>query len=259
MVCRPTASSRRQISGTSSIPIQCSWMFCRSEMSAVSAGELGGDARRCARSWSVVDGAAVDADPQHEVAVARARPGRARRCGCRRCPGGAGCTGPTSGAGRAGRRRGSSRSPRRRRSPRPARRTFRPLSSALNSSLWLSGVVAVDGPLAVGAGLARSAGHATSWVLGSWAARPDIAGPGLLEPGYLVGLRARQYAQHIERQTSHARRRRTQRGSVRAWADPNMVVRISSIRRPVGGHRRASAGSVSPGARVPPAKADPWR
>ena len=34
-VVRPTASSRRQISGTSSMRIQCSWMFCRSVMSAV--------------------------------------------------------------------------------------------------------------------------------------------------------------------------------------------------------------------------------
>ncbi len=36
VVCRPTASSRRQISGMSSIRIQCSWMFCRSVMSALS-------------------------------------------------------------------------------------------------------------------------------------------------------------------------------------------------------------------------------
>ena len=35
-VVRPTASRRRQISGTSSTRIQCSWMFWRSEMSAVS-------------------------------------------------------------------------------------------------------------------------------------------------------------------------------------------------------------------------------
>ena len=36
VVCSPTASSRRQISGTSSIRIQCSCTFCRSVMSAVS-------------------------------------------------------------------------------------------------------------------------------------------------------------------------------------------------------------------------------
>ena len=36
VVDSPTASSRRQISGTSSIRIQCSWMFCRSVTSAVS-------------------------------------------------------------------------------------------------------------------------------------------------------------------------------------------------------------------------------
>ncbi len=35
-VLSPTASSRRQISGTSSTRIQCSWMFCRSVTSAVS-------------------------------------------------------------------------------------------------------------------------------------------------------------------------------------------------------------------------------
>ena len=36
VVSRPTASSRRQISGTSSMRIQCSWMFCRSVTSATS-------------------------------------------------------------------------------------------------------------------------------------------------------------------------------------------------------------------------------
>ena len=36
VVCRPTASSRRQISGTSSIPTQWYCRFCRSVMSAVS-------------------------------------------------------------------------------------------------------------------------------------------------------------------------------------------------------------------------------
>ncbi len=36
VVDRPTDSRRRQISGTSSTRIQCSWTFCRSVMSAVS-------------------------------------------------------------------------------------------------------------------------------------------------------------------------------------------------------------------------------
>ena len=36
VVLRPTASSRRQISGTSSTRIQCNWTFCRSVMSALS-------------------------------------------------------------------------------------------------------------------------------------------------------------------------------------------------------------------------------
>ena len=36
VVDRPTDSSSRQISGMSSIRIQCSWMFWRSVMSAVS-------------------------------------------------------------------------------------------------------------------------------------------------------------------------------------------------------------------------------
>ncbi len=35
VVMSPTASSRSQIAGTSSMRIQCSWMFCRSVMSAV--------------------------------------------------------------------------------------------------------------------------------------------------------------------------------------------------------------------------------
>ncbi len=35
VVSRPTDSSRRQISGTSSISIQWYWMFCRSLMSAL--------------------------------------------------------------------------------------------------------------------------------------------------------------------------------------------------------------------------------
>ncbi len=35
VVSSPTASSRSQIAGTSSTRTQCSWMFCRSVMSAV--------------------------------------------------------------------------------------------------------------------------------------------------------------------------------------------------------------------------------
>ena len=64
----PTASSRRQISGTSSTRIQCSWMFWRSVTSAVSRRELDRDLRDDAQ---LLGGqlAAVDADPQHEVLV----------------------------------------------------------------------------------------------------------------------------------------------------------------------------------------------
>ena len=53
VVDRPTASSRRQISGTSSIRIQCSWTFCRSVTSAVSRAN---SVETCAitRSCSVV-------------------------------------------------------------------------------------------------------------------------------------------------------------------------------------------------------------
>ena len=50
VVYSPTASSRRQIAGTSSIRIQCSWMFCRSVMSAVSrayAAEMSAMTRSC--------------------------------------------------------------------------------------------------------------------------------------------------------------------------------------------------------------------
>ena len=67
-VDRPTPSSRRQISGTSSTRIQCSWMFCRSVMSAVSRAYVGRDVgdrpQLLGRQL-----AAVDADPQHEVLV----------------------------------------------------------------------------------------------------------------------------------------------------------------------------------------------
>ena len=68
VVSSPAASSRRQISGTSSIRIQWNWMFSRSVTSAVSR----------AKSWPTVPRArtvrarqqrAVGADPHHEVAV----------------------------------------------------------------------------------------------------------------------------------------------------------------------------------------------
>ncbi len=51
-VVRPTASRAAQIAGTSSTRIQCSWMFCRSVMSAVSRPnvvEMSAIVRSCAR------------------------------------------------------------------------------------------------------------------------------------------------------------------------------------------------------------------
>ena len=51
VVCRPTASSRRQISGMSSTRIQCSWMFCRSVMSAVSRANSR-EMSAMTRSWA---------------------------------------------------------------------------------------------------------------------------------------------------------------------------------------------------------------
>ena len=68
VVCRPTASSRRQISGMSSTRIQCSWMFCRSVMSAVSRANSRGDLGDRAQLGQV-ELAAVDADAEHEVLV----------------------------------------------------------------------------------------------------------------------------------------------------------------------------------------------
>ena len=44
--------ARRQIAGMSSTRIQCSWMFCRSVMSAVSRPNSLRDARRSSRSWA---------------------------------------------------------------------------------------------------------------------------------------------------------------------------------------------------------------
>ena len=68
VVCSPTASRRRQISGTSSTRIQWYWMFWRSLMSAVPrANSVEMSART--RSWRQGQGAAVEADPQHEVLV----------------------------------------------------------------------------------------------------------------------------------------------------------------------------------------------
>ena len=102
VVDRPTASSVSQIAGTSSIRIQCSWMFCRSVMSAMSrpySVEMSATTRSC----SLVERAAVDADPHHEVLVVELL-GLERSRSCRRgCRGGAGCTARTSGTGRAGR------------------------------------------------------------------------------------------------------------------------------------------------------------
>jgi hypothetical protein len=52
-VLNPTDSSRDQIAGMSSTRIQCSWMFCRSVMSAVPRPyvvEMSAMARSCSRS-----------------------------------------------------------------------------------------------------------------------------------------------------------------------------------------------------------------
>ena len=68
VVDRPTASSRRQISGTSSTRIQCSWMFWRSVRSAESRAKSRGD---LADDAQLLGGerAAVDPHAQHEVLV----------------------------------------------------------------------------------------------------------------------------------------------------------------------------------------------
>ena len=68
VVSRPTASSRAQISGTSSIRIQCSWMFCRSVMSAMSRPNSVAMLRDDAQLLGA-QRPAVDADADHEVAV----------------------------------------------------------------------------------------------------------------------------------------------------------------------------------------------
>ncbi len=54
VVYSPTASSCCQIAGTSSIRIQCSWMFCRSVMSAVSRAYVVLETSAIARSCSVL-------------------------------------------------------------------------------------------------------------------------------------------------------------------------------------------------------------
>ena len=108
VVDRPTASTACQISGTSSMRIQCNWMFCRSVRSAVPRANRG----------DLAD------DPQRSV-VSRPPSMRTRSMkylsssssGSRTAvlppsmPGRAGCTGPTSASGRAGRSGRSSRSP----------------------------------------------------------------------------------------------------------------------------------------------------
>ena len=67
-VDRPTDSSRRQISGTSSMRIQCSWMFWRSEMSAVSRAN---SVEMVAIGAQLLERqpATVGADAHHEVLV----------------------------------------------------------------------------------------------------------------------------------------------------------------------------------------------
>ena len=63
MVCRPTAASRSQISGTSSIWIQWYWTFSRSEMSAVSR------ANSVEISPSVRSAAVVSAPPSQRTRI----------------------------------------------------------------------------------------------------------------------------------------------------------------------------------------------
>ena len=68
VVLSPTASSCSQMVGTSSIRIQCSWMFCRSVMSATSRPyrvAMSPTTRSCSRGQPP----AVDADAEHEVAI----------------------------------------------------------------------------------------------------------------------------------------------------------------------------------------------
>ena len=110
VVCRPTASRRRQISGTFSTSIQWYWTFSRSEMSAVSRANSV-EISPIVRSCSTVERAAVAADPQHEVAVLDARRCSRHRSRCRRSPACAGYRAPTSGTGRAGRSCRCCRSP----------------------------------------------------------------------------------------------------------------------------------------------------
>ncbi len=67
-VCRPTASRRCQIAGTSSIRIQWYWMFCRSVMSALfrpKSVEMPPRTRSC----SALEQGAVAADAEHEELV----------------------------------------------------------------------------------------------------------------------------------------------------------------------------------------------
>ena len=68
VVCRPTASRRRQISGTSSTRIQWYWMFCRSLMSAVPRAKSWLRSART-RSWRQGQRPAVEPHPEHEVLV----------------------------------------------------------------------------------------------------------------------------------------------------------------------------------------------
>ncbi len=138
VVDSPTASSRCQMSGTSSTRIQCSWTFWRSVTSAVSRAyvvrDVGDDPQLLGAEL-----AAVDADPHHEVLVVelvRLEDGgsAAGDAGAR-----AGCRGPTSGNARAGRQGRCWRSHAGRRWSRSARRTLRPSSSFFVRSLGLSG------------------------------------------------------------------------------------------------------------------------
>ena len=140
VVDRPTASSRRQISGTSSTRIQCSWMFWRSVRSAESAGEVDGD---LADDAQLLGGerAAVDPHPQHEVLVLELV--RLQRGGLAAVdPGLAlGVQAPPAEAAVQVRAVDASRSRAWSRSDSIRSRTFRPLSSCFQVSLAFSGAV----------------------------------------------------------------------------------------------------------------------
>jgi hypothetical protein len=97
----PTDSSASQIAGTSSIRIQWYWMFCRSVTSAVAARVPGADVGEHPQLGEV-DGAAVDAHPEHEVLVVQLVRLQGRRPAAVDAGAALGVEAPTSAAGRAG-------------------------------------------------------------------------------------------------------------------------------------------------------------